>query len=80
MKTTEDVRKYAAEQRIAEAEVPKRGMEAKSKEFVEKGGGLREGSITTRSRGLSSEIAASHRLALRFNPLRRSRVFDSVHE
>ena len=33
---TEDVRKYAAEQGIAEEEVLKQGMEAKSKEFVEK--------------------------------------------
>ena len=32
-----DVRKYAAEQGIAEEEVLKKGMEAKSKEFVEKG-------------------------------------------
>jgi len=37
MKITEDVRKYAAEQGIAESEVLKKGMEAKSKEFVEKG-------------------------------------------
>ena len=37
MKITEDVRKYAAEQGIAEAEALKKGMEAKSKEFVEKG-------------------------------------------
>jgi phosphomethylpyrimidine synthase len=37
MKITEDVRKYAAEQGIAEEEVLKKGMEAKSKEFVEKG-------------------------------------------
>jgi phosphomethylpyrimidine synthase len=35
MKITEDVRKYAAEQTIAEEEAS--GMEAKSKEFVEKG-------------------------------------------
>ena len=33
----EDVRKYAAEQGIAEEEALKKGMEAKSKEFVEKG-------------------------------------------
>ena len=38
MKITEDVRKYAAEQGIAEEEALKKGMEAKSKEFVEKGG------------------------------------------
>jgi phosphomethylpyrimidine synthase len=37
MKITEDVRKYAAEQGIAEDEALKKGMEAKSKEFVEKG-------------------------------------------
>jgi len=37
MKTTEDVRKYAAEQGIAEEESLKKGMEAKSKEFVENG-------------------------------------------
>ena len=35
--TTEDVRKYAAEQGLAEEEELKRGMEEKSKEFVEKG-------------------------------------------
>jgi phosphomethylpyrimidine synthase len=37
MKITEDVRKYAAEQGIAEEESLKKGMEAMSKEFVEKG-------------------------------------------
>jgi phosphomethylpyrimidine synthase len=37
MKITDDVRKYAAEQGIAEEEALKKGMEAKSKEFVEKG-------------------------------------------
>ncbi len=37
MKITEDVRKYAAAQGIAEEEALKKGMEAKSKEFVEKG-------------------------------------------
>jgi phosphomethylpyrimidine synthase len=37
MKITEDVRKYAEEQGIAESEALKRGMEEKSKEFVEKG-------------------------------------------
>ena len=37
MKTAEDVRKYAAEQGIAEEEALKQGMEAKSKEFVENG-------------------------------------------
>ena len=40
MKITEDVRKYAAEQGIAEEEALKRGMEEKSKEFVEKGAEL----------------------------------------
>ena len=37
MKITEDVRKYAAEQGIAEEEALESGMEEKSKEFVEKG-------------------------------------------
>ena len=37
MKITEDVRKYAAEQGIVEEEALKKGMEAKSKEFMEKG-------------------------------------------
>ncbi len=37
MKITEDVRKYAAEQGIAEEEALKKGMEEKSKEFAEKG-------------------------------------------
>jgi phosphomethylpyrimidine synthase len=37
MKITEDVRKYAAEQGVAAEEALKQGMEAKSKEFVEKG-------------------------------------------
>jgi phosphomethylpyrimidine synthase len=37
MKITEDVRKYAAEQGIAEEEALKQGMEAKAKEFVDKG-------------------------------------------
>ena len=40
MKITEDVRKYAAEQGIAEEEALKMGMEAKSKEFVESGSEL----------------------------------------
>jgi hypothetical protein len=34
---TEDVRKYAAEQGIAEEDALKKGMEEKSREFVEKG-------------------------------------------
>ena len=37
MTTTNSVRKYAAEQGIAEEEALKQGMEEKSKEFVEKG-------------------------------------------
>ena len=37
MKITEDVRKYAAEQGVSEEEALKRGIEEKSKEFVEKG-------------------------------------------
>ncbi len=37
MNPTEDVRKYVAKQGIAEEEALKKGMETKSKEFVEKG-------------------------------------------
>ena len=37
MKITEDVRKYAAEQGVQESEALKRGMDEKSKEFVEQG-------------------------------------------
>ncbi len=37
MKITEDVRKYAAEQALSEAEALQRGMEEKSKEFVASG-------------------------------------------
>jgi phosphomethylpyrimidine synthase len=37
MKITEDVRRYAADQGVSKEEALKRGMEAKSKEFVEKG-------------------------------------------
>jgi phosphomethylpyrimidine synthase len=40
MKITEDVRKYAAEQGIAEEEALKKGMEEKSREFTEKGSEL----------------------------------------
>jgi phosphomethylpyrimidine synthase len=40
MKITEDVRKYAAEQGIAEEEALKKGMEEKSREFAEKGNEL----------------------------------------
>jgi phosphomethylpyrimidine synthase len=38
MKITEDVRKYAAEQGIAEQDAVERGLEEKAAEFVEKGG------------------------------------------
>ena len=37
MKITEDVRQYAAQQGLNEQEALKKGMEEKSKEFVEKG-------------------------------------------
>jgi hypothetical protein len=37
MKITEDVRKYAAEQKVSEEEALLAGMEQKSKEFLEKG-------------------------------------------
>ncbi len=37
MRITEDVRKYAAEQGIGEQEAIKKGLEEKSKEFVETG-------------------------------------------
>jgi phosphomethylpyrimidine synthase len=37
MKITEDVRKYAAEQGVSETEALEKGMEEKSREFVEKG-------------------------------------------
>ena len=37
MKITEDVRKYAAEQGLAEERALKAGMEQKAREFVEKG-------------------------------------------
>ena len=40
MKITEDVRKYAAEQGIAEEEALKKGMEEKAREFAEKGSEL----------------------------------------
>ena len=40
MKITEDVRKYAAEQGIAEEKALKKGMEEKSREFTEKGSEL----------------------------------------
>jgi phosphomethylpyrimidine synthase len=37
MKITEDVRKFAAEQKISEEQAPQVGLEQKAKEFVEKG-------------------------------------------
>jgi phosphomethylpyrimidine synthase len=37
MKITEDVRRFAAEQGIGTEEALKKGMEEKSREFVEKG-------------------------------------------
>ena len=37
MKITEDVRQYAAEQGVSEAEAFKKGMADKAREFVEKG-------------------------------------------
>ena len=40
VKDTDDVRKYAAEQGIAEEEALKKGMEEKSREFSEKGSEL----------------------------------------
>jgi len=37
MKITEDVRKFAAEQKVSEEEALRVGLEQKSAEFVEKG-------------------------------------------
>jgi phosphomethylpyrimidine synthase len=37
MKITEDVRKYAAEQGLAEDEALEKGMSEKSKEFIQEG-------------------------------------------
>ena len=37
MKITEDVRKYAAEQGLAESEALESGMQEKRREFLEKG-------------------------------------------
>ena len=37
MRITEDVRKFAAEQKLSEDEALRAGMEQKAKEFVEKG-------------------------------------------
>jgi phosphomethylpyrimidine synthase len=43
MKITEDVRKYAAEQGLAESEAVQRGLKEKAKEFVEKGAEIYSG-------------------------------------
>ncbi len=40
MKITEDVRKYAAEQSIAEEDALARGMAAKAAQFAEQGAGV----------------------------------------
>jgi len=40
MRMTEDVRKYAAEQRISEEQALQAGLEQKAKEFLEKGSGV----------------------------------------
>ena len=40
MKSTQDVRKYAAEQGIAEGEALAKGMAEKAEEFVERGSGV----------------------------------------
>jgi phosphomethylpyrimidine synthase len=40
MKITKDVRNYAAEQGIAEAEALKKGMKDKSRQLAERGSGL----------------------------------------
>ena len=37
MRITEDVRKYAAEQKLSDEEAMQAGMEQKAREFVEKG-------------------------------------------
>jgi len=37
MKITEDVRKFAEEQKVSEQEALQKGMEEKAKEFVERG-------------------------------------------
>ena len=37
MKITEDVRKFAAEQKLSESEAVKAGMEQKAREFAEAG-------------------------------------------
>jgi hypothetical protein len=40
MKITEDVRTYAAKQKIDQEQISKKAMEQKSREFQEKGGTL----------------------------------------
>jgi phosphomethylpyrimidine synthase len=40
MKITEDVRKYAAEQNLAEDEAVKAGLKQKAREFGERGSGV----------------------------------------
>jgi phosphomethylpyrimidine synthase len=40
MKITEDVRKYAAEQGLAQTEALQSGLQAKAKEFADKGAEL----------------------------------------
>ena len=40
MRITEDVRKFAAEQKVSEAEALRVGLEQKAKEFAEKGAEL----------------------------------------
>lgn len=40
MKMTEDVRKFAAEQKISENQAPQVGLEQKAKQFGEKGAEL----------------------------------------
>jgi phosphomethylpyrimidine synthase len=46
MKITEDVRRYAAEQGVSEAAALEKGMEAKSKEFLDKGAEVYHTSIS----------------------------------
>jgi hypothetical protein len=50
MKITEDVRKFAAEQKLTEGEALKAGMEQRGREFKESGSGsLRQGGIVAAS-------------------------------
>jgi phosphomethylpyrimidine synthase len=46
MKITEDVRRYAAEQGVSEDAALEKGMEAKSREFLEKGAEVYHTSLT----------------------------------